>query len=620
MFTEDFNLAQELFLSSVNPVAALEMRRDLLHWDQALQLAKNLAPDQIPYISKQYAQQLEFTGDHSGALFHYEKAVTKKLQDAEHDESCLAGIARMSIRNGDIRRGVGLALQSNNKQLQRDCAGLLENMKQLAEAATLYERAQSYDKAAALYIKTKNWARVGELLENVTSPKIHAQYAKAKEADGKYRDAAQAYEAAKDYDSVIRVNLEFLQNPDEAVRIVRETRSIDGAKMVAKFFEKLGDFSSAIQFLILSKCENEAFAMAQEHNQMDQYAEIVGDEASEDVYLAMAEYFVEEKQMLNAGKFFLKAGQHAKALHHFVHPSVTEYSKSIALAIEAVGQAQNEQLTYQLIDYLMGETDGVPKDAKYLFRLYMSLKQFREAARTAIIIAREDQNSGNYRQAHDVLFSMHAELKRNKIRIPNEMEQNLMLLHSYILVKVHMKLGDHLMAARMLVRVANSISKFPSHVVPILTSTVVECKRAGLKNSAFSYAAMLMRPEYRQKIDAKYKKKIEQIVRRPDKAEEEEPATPCPFCSHAVPETKLFCPDCKNNLPYCIFTGRHMVRDDWTICPRCDFPALYSEFVRYAQSDDAVCPMNGESIKADELTAVSDPSSYLKEMTELTED
>jgi WD repeat-containing protein 19 len=38
----------------------------------------------------------------------------------------------------------------------------------------------------------------------VTSPKIHAQYAKAKEADGKYRDAAQAYEAAKDYDSVIR--------------------------------------------------------------------------------------------------------------------------------------------------------------------------------------------------------------------------------------------------------------------------------------------------------------------------------------------------------------------------------------------------------------------------------
>ena len=34
-------------------------------------------------------------------------------------------------------------------------------------------------------------------------------------------------------------------------------------------------------------------------------------------------------------------------------------------------------------------------------------------------------------------------------------------------------------------------------IVPILTSTVIECHRAGLKNSSFSYAAMLMRPEYR---------------------------------------------------------------------------------------------------------------------------
>ena len=34
------------------------------------------------------------------------------------------------------------------------------------------------------------------------------------------------------------------------------------------------------------------------------------------------------------------------------------------------------------------------QDAKYLFRLYMALKQYREAARTAIIIAREEQSAG----------------------------------------------------------------------------------------------------------------------------------------------------------------------------------------------------------------------------------
>ena len=44
---------------------------------------------------------------------------------------------------------------------------------------------------------------------------------------------------------------------------------------------------------------------------------------------------------------------------------------------------------------------------RYLFNLYMSLKQYREAARTAIIIAKEDQASGSYRTAHDVLFDMY---------------------------------------------------------------------------------------------------------------------------------------------------------------------------------------------------------------------
>lgn len=50
-------------------------------------------------------------------------------------------------------------------------------------------------------------------------------------------------------------------------------------------------------------------------------------------------------------------------------------------------------------------------------------------------------------------------------------------------------------------------------IVPILTSTVIECQRSGLKESAFSYAAMLMRPEYRSHIDNKWKKKLESIVR-----------------------------------------------------------------------------------------------------------
>jgi WD repeat-containing protein 19 len=185
--------------------------------------------------------------------------------------------------------------------------------------------------------------------------------------------------------------------------------------------------------------------------------------------------------------------------------------------------------------------------------------------------------AGNYRVAHDLLLDNYRQLKKVQAKIPSDLDRMLMLLHSYILVKVFFKsplpiyifcyilieiiqtlirMDDHEKGARMLIRVANNISKFPTHVVPILTSTVIECHRAGLKKEAFEYASMIMRPEYRGLVDAKFKRKIEQIVRRPEKDEnpKEENKTPCPFCSNPVPETMLDCIECKNHLPYCIAT------------------------------------------------------------------
>lgn len=46
---------------------------------------------------------------------------------------------------------------------------------------------------------------MGELLPNVATPKIHAQYARAREAEGKFKDAAAAYASAKEWENVIRL-------------------------------------------------------------------------------------------------------------------------------------------------------------------------------------------------------------------------------------------------------------------------------------------------------------------------------------------------------------------------------------------------------------------------------
>jgi WD repeat-containing protein 19 len=57
---------------------------------------------------------------------------------------------------------------------------------------------------------------------------------------------------------------------------------------------------------------------------------------------------------------------------------------------------------------------------------------------------------------------MFQELNSHNIVIPLEMERNLQILHSYIIVRMHIRHGQHLNAARLLIRVAESISKFPA--------------------------------------------------------------------------------------------------------------------------------------------------------------
>jgi WD repeat-containing protein 19 len=64
---------QELFLRSSIPKAALEMRKDLKHWNEALKLADQLDPGSIPNICKEHAASLEMTGEYSNAKMYYQQ-------------------------------------------------------------------------------------------------------------------------------------------------------------------------------------------------------------------------------------------------------------------------------------------------------------------------------------------------------------------------------------------------------------------------------------------------------------------------------------------------------------------------------------------------------------------
>ena len=65
-----------------------------------------------------------------------------------------------------------------------------------------------------------------------------------------------------------------------------------------------------------------------------------------------------------------------QALKHFLRVQSIEDTQSIELAIETVGQANDDTLTHQLIDFLMGETDGMPKVSSHESKSLMFVANF----------------------------------------------------------------------------------------------------------------------------------------------------------------------------------------------------------------------------------------------------
>ncbi|XP_016930699.3 WD repeat-containing protein 19 isoform X1 [Drosophila suzukii] len=636
MLLAQYDQAKEHMLKGVYTRAALELCRDLLQWDQALLLAHKNDPQEVPYIAREYAQQLEFTGNYADALYHYEKGYKEDLinsKDAdtaalmesspefeEHVRLCKMGIARTSIRAGDFRRGIQYAVELEDQQLLFDCAELLATVGHLTEAAGLYERGGFYDEACGHYIALKMWNKANNVLPKVKSTKLHAAYAKAKENDGHFEEAIRSYRVAGDLDACVRIYLDHLCDPHSASEIVLESRSMDSAKLLAKFYQKIGDVEQALQFLVICGCVEEAFALAQRHNKLRRHGELLEryENAKSSDYLALAHYFEGEKYTLLAGKYYFLAREFTKALRFLLKASAfnNEEQVSLSLAIDCVATSNNEQLASQLIEFLLGEVDGVPKDPRYLFRLYMARKHYKDAAKTAVIIANQEQLAGNYKSARDLLYSMYQELRRNNLSVTAEMRHQFILLHRYTLVRIHVKLGNHLLAAKLLVQVAACISQFPEHIIPILTSTVIECHRAGLKKSAFTYASTLMRPDYRNQLDSRYAKKIESIVRKAPKGikqlrdEIDDETMECPICDSNLANMEVTCYSCKTTLPICIATGQHIIKQLMTSCPQCDFLCFRGEMENIL-SENGECPMCGENVAPEQLLDVEDIRPYI---------
>lgn len=629
-------------------------------------------------------------------------APTRSKKSTSPDFSTIAqlvwsGLSRCYVKIGDITKALHAIGKVRNPSAISECAKLLEESGQYIHAASLYQKGGVLEKAVELLLATKQHMTLDAIIEHVTSPFSLAKYAALKESVGDYEAAAAAYQRIGDVEKYVQLYVRQLKRSKEAQEIVRKFRHRPSALLLAKTLQSEGLYEEAIEFFLVAREADTAFDLASASLRlMKAYirylkqdlliqpvseglvgslapslalsvhskgrSTLLGSAASTstsdnatsganattdamDISLPpsecerIAEWFERNGEVSLAAEYWGKAGHVLRAMSMLLRGG----TQNLPMAIHIAATSGSQTLVSTLLDYLKGTSDGVPKDKKWMFRLFVSLNDVESASSVALDIARIEQQAGNYKSARDNLVEMYyylsgirsfavgaatsttsglfsdsIALSETLIHVlPFAFYRALNTLHSYLLVRPLIKKDDHDAASRLLLRVVQSIQLFPAHKVPIITSAVVECQRARLRIEAWKQARELMLPENKPLVDEKLIRKIEALVRRQpsmDVPDPQEERSPCPFCSAPVPEYAMQCDGCKNQLPMCIVTGKHMVLDNCSECPNCRFPALYREFQLYAHEEKS-CPLCLLPVTIASIRRIQNPIKLLNSFT-----
>ena len=620
----DEKLAVEFFISSSQPERALELRIDLQDWDEALKLAKEYNKNKEPFISQKLAYQYETQNNIQEAISLYENSYINNpeefikkinddydLNDLElHNQKCTAGISRCAFRIGDTDKGLSKAQEITDKNLVIEIASLCENIRYELESAKLFSQVGLYEKAAIIYIRLKLFQSAEDLMDKIKSPKLLSQLAKMKETEGLYQDAEKAYIAANDWENAIRINVKYLDNPDKAREILMNNcKTETAALLMSEYYESKGKKKETIEYKLIAKRYDEAFAIAQSYNEMKTYGDyMLKNSKNNDEFKKIASYYEGKNLYGEAGVFYEKIGEYQKALKMFTKSNDEIYfEKSIIM----VGQIKDDNLINELIDFFLVESKN-PKAHHFLTKLYILLGNFKEACDIAISLALDEQKFSKYNEAHQILLDIYISLKDNNLPVSLELNHRLSVLHSYKIAKKYIRLKKPMEAARNLLRVGNNITMFEEDKVKIMTTIALECQEAGLHKSSSSWAIELMK-DHKSSIPENYKSVISKISRKAYKNEDElQPFyLPCPFCKKDVPEYDLKCNGCYNVIPFCIASGKHVILKQLSKCPNCNFPCNIPE-MKQLLVNEVKCPMCGGEVDPNLLQPLDDPSAYLK--------
>ncbi|KAK9850776.1 hypothetical protein WJX84_006318 [Apatococcus fuscideae] len=421
-------------------------------------------------------------------------------------------------------------------------------------AAGLFEAAGKPEKAAALYLKAGSWEDAHRLANISGSANLHLSLASTLEEEGQLEAAGQHFAAGKDFEAAVRLLLQQPGTQKQAIEIAYSSRHSAAAASVAQHLINEQSFQEAIEFLKMSGDIKQALALEKQ----------LGIASASDVGESRTSTRSSDRSTAtpparpsNNG---LSAGS-ARLLEDVQDLLETEAGPS--QAAQKVVHQGDARVAEALLPHLQRMPELPAAEARQ--RICLVFHMHAAAAAAALDAARLEQQSGAYKAAHERLWAVRRFLHDQEEAVPKELEQALACIHSYLLVKRLVRRDDHQGAARMLIRVSADILHFPKHVVPILTSTVMECQRAGLQRSAFSHCQALMQPELLDSINPAYRHKAASLLRQnPSKLRDEvESEVACPMCGTSGPESDLDCQGCGNQIPFCALSGERMILLVW---------------------------------------------------------
>lgn len=178
----------------------------------------------------------------------------------------------------------------------------------------------------------------------------------------------------------------------------------------------------AIEFLLLAQQRDQAFELAATHDLIDHYAQhlgrllhrcnmrlhmykcaindqyttsvVTGSAGSVAEHLRIAAHFADRGKFEAAGAHHEQAGDAAKALELYLKAGPGGLRRAITL----VGARRDPALVGALQQHLAGRgAQGAGRDPALALTLEVALGNWKQAAEQAVVLAKEQQDAGNYK-------------------------------------------------------------------------------------------------------------------------------------------------------------------------------------------------------------------------------